>query len=288
METIYGGLSGIEMSNAEFDFGNGIIIRKTYAHLTAPFIMAFKPPGKYKFHDGPWKPAKGGVSFDISAEIEVPFLEKFNDDFDQTELLWTVVSLLRIVQYAYISVPAISNISFNKVLTSEVDPVITPNEIKQRIFGPPNNENQSVKEDHLLWVKSSFERTLTLIKTNPNFYSAFKAFDSTAEIGKVSSSLVTLWGAIEQLFSPNTGELKYRVSANLAAFLSARGTERLKLFKEISKLYNDRSTAAHTAKDVHHSPLVATWVHLRNALIKIIQDGKVPSQDDLERLIFEE
>jgi hypothetical protein len=69
---IYGGLSGIEMVGTEFDFGRGKIIRKTYAHLTSPFIMAFKPPGKYKFHDGPWKAAKSGISFDISAEVEVP------------------------------------------------------------------------------------------------------------------------------------------------------------------------------------------------------------------------
>jgi len=93
---IYGGLSGVEMVDTEFDFGRGIIIRKTYAHLTSPFIMAFKPPGKYKFHDGPWKAAKGGVSFDISAEVEVPVIKELNDDFDQMDLLWLVVALLRL------------------------------------------------------------------------------------------------------------------------------------------------------------------------------------------------
>jgi len=285
-KSIHGGLSGIEMTDTEFDFGNGITIRKTYAHLTSPFVLALKPPGKYKHHDGPWKAAKGGVSFDIFAEIEVPFIDGSKKSFDQLELLWTIVSLLRLVKYPYISIPAISDISFNKMLISEADPVVNPHETKPRIFGPPNSQKPKLSTDVLEWVKENLDTTMSLMKTDSKFYSAYKAFDSATEIGKSSAGLLTLWGAIEQLFSPSTGELKYRVSANLASFLSAHGEERLKLFKEISNLYNDRSTAAHTAKELDHSPLIATWVHLRNALIKIIEDGKVPTQTDLEKLIF--
>lgn len=284
MNSIYGGVSGVELADNEFDFGDGIIIRKTYAHLTAPFIMAFKPPGKYKHHEGPWKAAKGGISFDISVEIEVPASP--DKEFEQHEVMWTVVSLLRLVAYPYMCIPAISNISFSDIVSSDKDPIIQPYETRHRYFGPPGEVAPVLGLENLEWVKDRLESTITLMKREPKFYSAFKAFDSATEINKISLSLLTLWGAIEQLFSPNTGELKYRVSANLASFLVDHGEERLKLFKEISKLYNDRSTAAHTSKDMDYPPLVATWVHLRNAMIKIVDQGRVPSQDDLEKLIF--
>lgn len=286
MSSIYGGLSGIDMLETEFDFGDGIIIRKTYAHLFSSFMMAFKPPEKYKHHEEPWKAAKGGTSFDISAEIEVPSIKELTDDFDQKELIWTIASLLRLAAYPFITIPTISNMSFNEVLKSTEEPIITPFETKYRIFTVKENTKQTISIDNLQWVKSKFKSTVNLMKKEPKFYSAFKAFDSAAEVGRASSSLVTVWGAIEQLFSPNTGELKYRVSANLASYLSSHGQERLKLFKEISKLYNDRSIAAHTSKDLDHSPLIATYVHFRNALVKVVEQGDVPSQDDLEKMIF--
>ena len=143
-----------------------------------------------------------------------------------------------------------------------------------------------LETDVLTWVKENWEKTAILLKTQPKFYSAYKAFDDSSIYGKVSSSLLALWGAIEQLFSPNTGELKYRVSANLAAYLCDRGEKRLALFKELSLLYNHRSTAAHTSKESDHSPLINSYIHLRNAIIKIIDAGKLPSQEDLEGLIF--
>jgi hypothetical protein len=285
-EIKFGGLSKVEMSDSEFDLGEGIFIRKTYAHLFAPFMIAFKPPGENKIHGAPWKAAKGGIAFDILVEIEMPVVEEFKTAFDQEEMIWIIASLIRLYSYPYLIISAISDISFNKILDSEKEPVINPYETKHRIFNSSKDVQTFLREEHLNWLKENWQKTMRLLKTDSKFFAAFKAFDSAAIFGNPTSSLLTTWGAIEQLFSPNTGELKYRVSANLASFLEKPGIKRLELFKELSKLYNDRSLAAHTSKQLDHKPLVNSWVHLRNALMKIIEMGKVPSQDDLQELIF--
>lgn len=285
-DMIFAGLSGVEMTESQFNLGEDIYIRKTYGHLFAPFMMAFKPPGKYKHHDGPWKPAKGGLSFDISVEIEQPKIKIFEKLSGQEDGIWLIASLFRLAAYPYLTVPALSDISFNKILDSEIEPTIYPFETKYRIFAAPDKTKPIMSEDNLIWVKEHWKKTAELMVKYPKFYSAFKAFDSATVQGKISSSLLSIWGAIEQLFSSNTGELKFRVSSNLASYLKERGQERLNLFKEISKLYNERSTAAHTSKELEHSPLISSYVHLRNALIKIVETGDIPTQDNLEEAIF--
>ena len=39
---VFGGLSNVDMEISEFDLGQGILLRKTYAHLFAANMLAFK------------------------------------------------------------------------------------------------------------------------------------------------------------------------------------------------------------------------------------------------------
>jgi hypothetical protein len=57
-------------------------------------------------------------------------------------------------------------------------------------------------------------------------------------------------------------------------------------YKHILKLYNQRSAAAHTASEIDQQPLIASWVLLRNALMKMIVESHVPSQADFEQILF--
>ena len=70
---IYAGLSGLELTPDTFDLGEGVTVSRTYAHLMAPFMMAFKEPVEHgQHHPGPWKSLGGGIAYDIEAEIRVP------------------------------------------------------------------------------------------------------------------------------------------------------------------------------------------------------------------------
>ncbi|WP_375586837.1 hypothetical protein [Flagellimonas aurea] len=282
----YGGLSGIELELEEFDLGEGVIIRKTFAHLFSPFMVAFSPPTKHGFHGGPWKGAKGGFGFDINIEVEVPEIKKFKRKFNQEDIIWLLSCLIRIGSAPYAMASAISDISFNIIPKEENEPTITPFEYQPRIFRPLDGTKPIIKEKDLKWLKKHWIGTLKLMSERPHFDSALRAFDSATIHGKTSSSLLSLWGAIEQLFCPSPGELRFRVSSNLASYLKEPGEERYHLYKELLKLYNERSCAAHSAKDIDHTPLVQTYVHLRNALLKMIQEEMVPNQKSLESSLF--
>ena len=55
---LHAGISNIVLEPEDFDLGEGVTIRKTYAHLMAHFVMAVAAPPPNSFHPGPWKAAK--------------------------------------------------------------------------------------------------------------------------------------------------------------------------------------------------------------------------------------
>lgn len=283
---MYGGIAGVQLPVESFMIGEGIELRRTYCHLFSTNMTAFSRPGPEGFHPAPWKAAKGGWSYDIEVEICAPAQTPLGSSFDATETIWWIASLLRLARYPFLSVPVISNQSFRDIPMSVEEPVLTPFETEGRIFGPSADEGCALDTDNLAWVADNWLKAGKMLNNNPKFYSAFKAFDSATVRGRVSASMLALWGGIEQLFAPSAGELRFRVSALLASFLQPSGAARLELYKQILKLYNERSVAAHTAADVEIGPLVETYVMMRNALVRMIDEGKVPTQSDLESLLF--
>jgi hypothetical protein len=283
---IYGGVSGVELAIEYFDLGEGVEIRKTYAHLFSANMMAFARPGPEGYHPAPWKAAKGGFGYDIGAEIRAPERTSLGESFDAKETVWWIAALLRLVRFPYLSVPVISTHSFSEISKSDQEPTLTPLETEGRIFGPAKDGSNFLDTEQLAWVKEKWVSSGQLINRNPKFYSALKAFDVATLRGRASSSLLAMWGGLEQLFAPSTAELRFRVAALLASYLEPHGTVRLELYKEILKLYNERSIAAHTAQETETGPLVQTYVIMRNVLVKMIDANKVPTQADLENLLF--
>src|SRR5450830_156071 len=93
-EDIHAGISGIELEEDSFDLGEGISLRRTYAHQFAPFMLAFAKQTPGRPHLGPWKAVSGGFSFDITAELYIPAAleKKYGSNLDLARIL---VSLLR-------------------------------------------------------------------------------------------------------------------------------------------------------------------------------------------------
>jgi hypothetical protein len=287
---LYGGISGAKLLTDEFDFGANVRLRNTYAHLMAPHIMAFSPPrSSGGHHPAPWKPAKGGFAFDIHIEISVPVaIDALGKDFDAKETIWWIAALLRLAQVPQVLVPVISDRAFDIIANSPDEPTLQPFEITQRIFRPPDDSTPVLDLELLNWAKDKWLPAGRLLAENSRFYSALKAFDSATVRMKTSSSMLALWGAVEQLFSPSPTELRFRVSSLMASYLSPPGHKRLELYKKILKLYNDRSLAAHSAQEVDVGPLVETYVLLRNSLVRMVDEVKVPTHDDLEALLFQD
>ncbi|MES2822483.1 MAG: hypothetical protein V4732_02695 [Pseudomonadota bacterium] len=283
---LYGGIAGIKLPVESFVIGEGVELRQIYSHLFSANMMAFAPPGPEGYHPAPWKAAKGGFNYDIEIEIRAPNKTTLGESFDAKEIIWWIAALMRLARFPYLSVPVISNRSFRDIPNSKEEPTLTPFETEGRIFGPAKDANSTLDVNHLAWVAEKWISAGHLLNRNPKFYSAFKAFDSATLRGRASASMLALWGGLEQLFAPSAGELRFRVAALIASYLEEPGAARLEIYKQVLKLYNQRSVAAHTAQDVETEPLVQTYIIMRNALVRMIDEDRVPTQSDLESLLF--
>ncbi|WP_369326852.1 hypothetical protein AB6N01_04045 [Alcaligenes nematophilus] len=290
MSTIFGGdlhagLSGLELAGSSFDLGEGILLRRTYAYQFAPFMLAFAKPSIGQPHPGPWKAARGGFSFDITAELFIPedIEEKYDSKVGIARLL---VFLLRLGVNPAITLPAFANASFSalaKMPDSQV--LLQPLEIERRYF-PLGVVGGQVTVEAATWVKERWRTAHKLTSSHAEFELAVDALDQGQFVQSHALALVSLWAALEALFSPSTTELSFRVSALIAAYLEEPGTARLARQKSIAKLYTKRSAAAHGKPNHDQKNLLDSFNLLREVLTKMLDSGWVPSKEVLEAKLF--
>lgn len=284
--TLYAGLARVAYDGEPYDFGHGIVLRSTYAHLFAANMMAFARATEGRPHPAPWRAARGGFSYDIEAELVVPTDGKLPGGLSADDAVWLIAALLRLAEYPYLMVPIISDVSFEAAPTSKQEPLLRPFEIEPRIVHGGSDEVALISAKTLSWVKLVWASTAELMRTCPQLNMALRAADACTVQGRTASALLTAWGALEELFAPSRAELRFRVSAHIAAYLEPVGPKRLELFRKVADLYNARSKAAHTAQDAELGALVHSFVILRNALVRMVDEGTVPTQADLEKRLF--
>lgn len=283
---MYAGMAHVSFDDGSFEFGYGVTLKSTYAHLFAANMMAFARAPEGKHHPGPWRAAQGGYGYDIEVELAVPSGQALPGQLSEKDTIWLIAALLRLANYVHLTVPIISDVAFDAASENKRTPLLQPFEIEPRIFRAIGDNVASLKAKDLLWVKSVWPRTAELMRTCPSLSLALRAADACTVQGRPASALLMVWGALEQLFSPSSGELRFRVSAYIAAYLEPISEKRFELFKLLYKLYNERSQAAHTAKEANTETLVQSFVILRNALVKMIDEGEVPTQAKLQQRLF--
>ena len=282
---LFFGLHGLLLPEADFDLGNGVVVRETYAHIFAPFMVAFSPPEEpTKHHPGPWSSASGGMSYDISAELVVP-IESENDVEKAIQTARVILFLLRLGVNPAITLPVFSNLAFASENTNEKHQALYPFEVQNRSFAL-SVEEEAASFGSLKWVQDHWQVTQELLEKSPEFALAKEAIDQGQFIQNTTLTLVSLWGALEALFSPSTSELRFRVSALIASFLEKPGPSRRELQKKLAKLYDKRSAAAHGRPKHDQQHLLETFNLLRNVLFKIIESGYVPNNEQLDIMLF--
>lgn len=284
-EKLYVGSSGITLQTEQCDLGHGVILRKTYANLFSPWMMAFAPAPKRKPHPTPWRAAKGGNSFHINVELELStdVSGLWASNIDKLE---SFLTLLRLTCAPTLVAPVKLNMSFESAAAEE-NPLIEPHEVDPVIFNSESNET-IIDSQNIDWFRENWVDVAKLIKANPLMQAAIDVCDESRVRRRSSHSMLAIWGALEHLFSPSKNELRHRVASNIATYLESRGQHRLDMYKEILKLYDQRSNAAHTTSKVETKFLIDSWVLLRNVLMKMILERKIPSQFDFEKALFVE
>jgi hypothetical protein len=181
----------------------------------------------------------------------------------------------------------VSNISFSTAAEApENEANFLPLEIEPKHFRLVAPEDSILTAERLQWVKDNWIQAIELIDNHAELQLALDSLDSVPFIRNTSLALVSLWGALEALFSPAKTELRFRISALLASYLEEPGEDRQKLHKQVMRLYDERSAAVHGQPKNNKDVLLQTFVLLRNVLVKIISNNHVPSKSELEEYLF--
>lgn len=283
---IFVGVSGLQLQQERFEFPLGVVLEGTFAHVMSPVTVAFSPPIEAgHHHPGPWKASRGGFAQDVTAQVHIPHSAAAGLG-PKLEIANAVGFLLKLWSDPGITMPVISNLSFSEIRSApDSHAHIIPFEHRRRSFELRLLDDAGTVES-VTWVVSHFDTTLRLMKECPEFRLAATALHVGQFVENTALTLISLWGALEALFSPSTSELKFRVSALISAYLYPPGATRMEQQKRIASLYDKRSAAAHGKPKHAAEDLVATFTILREVLIKFIEEGHVPTKQECEERLF--
>lgn len=175
---------------------------------------------------------------------------------------------------------------------------------------PPADENRQtfasylLKKEQLTMLKEVFDRLQ--IDLEPEVKIALGRFTSSYDRPKylpfdlpdnspgTADSLIDLWVALEALFSPSDGELRYRIALRVAYYIGSP-EEREEIYLTLVDSYDLRSQVVHgrtlevgTTKKLKLDPSEAlrrTEDYLRRALRNIILSRNPFKPDDLDKVI---
>lgn len=284
------GLSGLDLKSRVIEFGHGIQLRTTFAHVFSTEILAFeRPASPTSFHPGPWQAVTHKRGIDIDTELLIPKSYK-HPKLPNLAVAHTIVSLLRLwsdpgIALQVLAHGPISKLKEHRAKDSDGERVAMLYSGRERHISIGLTTGDRVIES-IDWVVKHWENAVTLRGSSSEFNLAIETFDNAQCIPNTAMMLVSIWGALEAIFSPHKAELVFRVSAQLAAFLEPRGTSRLEKQREIVKLYNLRSAAAHGSPKHAGDDLVKTYELLRMAIVRMIERKMVPNREQLEELLF--
>ena len=283
---IYAGLSGATLETDEFELGHGLKISKTFAHLMAPFIMAFAPAPPGKHHPGPWSAVSGGMGFDILAEIFVPQDLEEALSLSPTFAAWWITAFVRLRLGPSVVVPVIGTHAFSAAKELGQKVTFHPIEVERPSLNLDPAARTSLSETDLAWIKRYWVATAQLFEESRKFRLLFEAVDQCTFARHATLALLWLWGGLEAVFSPAKNELRYRISSSIACYLESSGLGRMSVQKRIAKLYDSRSAAAHGRTDKESGSLTETYRLARRATLKIVEQNHVPTQEELEAKLF--
>src|SRR5882724_8486927 len=174
---LYGGLSGLSIALPEFVICEGLVVRETYAHVMAPYLMAFmRPTRPAAHHPPPWKAARGGLGFDVTIEVALAKGAR-PTAVDRLNTLWWVLALLRLVTGAPLRMPVISDTAFADILSSPKEPNLWTIEMPPRQLRVARRAPDEITLGHLEWVREVFQGGAALLGEDDVFNRAFQTFD---------------------------------------------------------------------------------------------------------------
>ena len=283
---VFAGLAGAPLEVDRFDLGAGVTAERTFAHLMAPFMLAFAPAEPGRPHPAPWRAAQGGLGFDMVVQLSNPASLENESPLGQQGTLWWIVAQLRLRTGPKIVVPALSNFPLAEGPAREKEVRYWPFEIEPRVLRLSDDGQPRISELDLAWVRKHWLASAHLAAKRAEFQMLVEAVDQCAFAKRSSLAVLWLWSALEAMFSTGREELRYRMSSVISAYLEPAGLGRMSLQKRIAKLYDGRSAAAHGREDKAQGTLPDTFELVRRIVIRMIETNDVPTREALEARLF--
>lgn len=274
-DALFGGISRLILPSGDYEIVPGLKLVSTFAHVMAPFILAFAPPERPTApHPGPWAVLQGrGV--DVTTEVQLA-AGSIPLGFDRLNTLWFVVALLRLrlarplqmlvlADRTLISIPAVAEIA--NLLPVEIDHA-----------GALRTAQMRASEDDLGWLSEHIRRADRLMRQLA-FNRAFQTLDQAWAVNSPGAGIVIVWASIETLIRPGSQRITERISRGLATFLYPPGPERDRGFSEIIKSYEARGDAVHAGAVPEVEEFHTALRFARAALCKAIELEEVPDID---------
>jgi hypothetical protein len=144
-------------------------------------------------------------------------------------------------------------------------------------------ESEPLGMEDAEWIAQNFLQLLKL-RANERFHFALDCLSSNYGESDYRMMTASLWAGLEALVGIRH-ELRFRLSAVLAALVRTPGVERLALYRNVRQLYDVRSQAIHGATlspTDFRQHVVAARQLLADCLMAIVELGRLPSTSELE------
>ncbi len=277
---LFGGISGRSMDVDEFELCSGLTVRRTFAHVMAPYLLAFdRPKSPHAPHPAPWKSAHGGIGFNVDVEVAVGS-ETRPTGLDRLNTIWWVLALLRLVSGTPVRMPVISDMPFSSIATAPHEPNLWTIEMSPRQLQLSRNPAPTITFAHLEWVRSVFIAAAPLLD-EPAFNRAFQTLDSVTFAHSPGSALLMTWASIETLFRPGRVAIGKSLCSCVATFLQPAGSERDRLFTQAMELYEARGGAIHDSQSPELDQLINSYEIARLSVISCLERRATPNRTDL-------
>jgi hypothetical protein len=273
----------------EYELGEGLVFRPVFAHLMSSHTMAFNPPVALgKHHPAPWKATSQFDSFDIRTELLIPASYEPPNGLSPYDVARTITIMMRLFCDPKIRFLVESTHSLSVISTvPDKEMMIAPVEASRQFMELElAKQDSSLSADRLYWVRNKWQDAVDLMASHADFRLAMEAFEMSTFIPHHALTLVSLWGALEALFSPSTSELRFRVSILIASYIHPPGQQRADMQKEIFELYDKRSAAAHGKPKHNTEHLMQTFNILQRVLMRMIDEKEVPSKTALNNMLL--
>ena len=278
---LFGGIAGAVLGVDRFDVCNGLVLRKTFAHVMSPYVVAFRRPGHAdQPHPGPWKSARGGLSADI--EIEMALDRGVRPTaFDGVNTLWWLLALMRLVSGAPLRLPVISDAAFDRIEQGSLEPNLWPVETLPQQIRTVVDPTQIIDDERLVWVREAFAPGAKLMQ-EPHFNRAFQVFDGAIWAHSAGSALIAIWAAVETLIAPGRGDISHKLASSVAALLETSRPERDRLFGRVKSLYEARGGSVHNSRSPEPQHLFASFEIARRCFMSCIDRRSLPDFTGLQ------